>query len=298
MKKPLLLISLILGFLINSEAKVQYEPVVIKFGIHIKKINPEYKNNTFYAEFYWWLILENDSQKTGLGNSEILSLEYTNSFGESVGSFNEEIIESRNIDSNKFYYSGYHHGNFFFNCDFRQYPFDKQVLPILIESNLLTSNQLLILPDTNSYVRSKMEKSLWGVSKNLLENSRVNFGINSTQIFSVDNTYNTDFGDLDYPPNSTFSLLSHKIFIDRNIIPYITKLFIPLMIILLLVYFVFFIPADKLDMAAGLTVTSLLSAIAFQFSVNSDLPEIGYLIYIDKVFYTTYLLIVLAKAVS
>ncbi len=51
-------------------------------------------------------------------------------------------------------------------------------------------------------------------------------------------------------------------------------------------------------MAAALTVTSLLSAIAFQFSVNSDLPEIGYLIYVDKIFYTTYFLIAVAMVES
>jgi hypothetical protein len=84
----------------------------------------------------------------------------------------------------------------------------------------------------------------------------------------------------------------------RTVEPYITKVFIPLGIILFLVYFVFFIPANKLDMAAGLTVTSLLSAIAFQFTINSDLPEIGYMIYVDKIFYLTYVLIVLAMGES
>jgi hypothetical protein len=80
--------------------------------------------------------------------------------------------------------------------------------------------------------------------------------------------------------------------------PLITKLIIPLAIILFLVYFVFFIPADKIDIAAGLTVTSLLSAIAFQLSVNSDLPDIGYIIYVDKVFYSCYFLIAISMAES
>jgi hypothetical protein len=70
------------------------------------------------------------------------------------------------------------------------------------------------------------------------------------------------------------------------------------MIILLLVYFVFYLPAEKIDIAAGLTVTSLLSAIAFQLAVSGELPEIGYIIYIDKIFYTCYLLIALTMAQS
>jgi len=171
-------------------------------------------------------------------------------------------------------------------------------LTIELENSLLTKDQFIIIPDKSSYQRSRMNRNFWGISQNLLERKKVNFTINSSGIYSINNTYNTDFGDINYPNNSVFSCLIHKILIERNIVPYIAKLFIPLMLILLLVYFVFFIPADKLDMAAGLTVTSLLSAIAFQFSINNDLPEIGYLIYIDKVFYSTYLLIVLAMAES
>lgn len=49
-------------------------------------------------------------------------------------------------------------------------------------------------------------------------------------------------------------------------------------------YFVFFLPAEKLDIAAGLTVTSLLSEIAFQTAMSTDIPAIGYITYIDKVF--------------
>ena len=63
-------------------------------------------------------------------------------------------------------------------------------------------------------------------------------------------------------------------------------------------YFVFFLPAEKLDIAAGLTVTSLLSAIAFQTAMSTDIPAIGSITYIDKVFYTCYFLIALSMAQS
>jgi len=293
-----LLIFFSLFFLENSFSKDKKDPIKMSYGVHIKKINLDYKNSTFYAEFYWWLLFTNDSAQTGISNDDILELEFTNSFEEPVGHFKEGIQEIQKLGNSKYYYSGYHQGNFFFNCNFEDYPFDKQILTIELENGLLTNDRFLIVPDKNSYQRSQMNENFWGISKTLLGGKKVNFTINSSNIFPSDNIYNTDFGDINYPKNSVFSCLTHKILIERNIMPYITKLFIPLMIILLLVYFVFFIPADKLDMAAGLTVTSLLSAIAFQFSINSDLPEIGYLIYVDKVFYATYLLIVLAMAES
>ena len=58
------------------------------------------------------------------------------------------------------------------------------------------------------------------------------------------------------------------------------------------------LPSDKIDTAAALTVTSLLSAIAFQSSINGDLPEIGYVIYVDKLFYISYFLIAVSMALS
>jgi hypothetical protein len=143
-----------------------------------------------------------------------------------------------------------------------------------------------------------MPNELFGISTDLLNNSTTSMKIYKSEIKSGNCIYNSNFGDPDFPAESKYSRLTFGVFLERNVTPYITKFFIPLGIILFLVYFVFFIPADKLDMAAGLTVTSLLSAIAFQFTINSDLPEIGYMIYVDKVFYLTYILIVLAMGES
>jgi hypothetical protein len=57
---------------------------------------------------------------------------------------------------------------------------------------------------------------------------------------------------------------------------------------------VFFIPAQSLELACSLTVTSLLAAIAFQWTISDDLPNIGYLTTVDRIFYLAYLLIMLA----
>ena len=140
---------------------------------------------------------------------------------------------------------GFHQGQFYFTPDYSMYPFDEQVLDIIVENSLFPSSELIFISDTSSYSRIKA-----------------------------------------------------SILINRSFLPYISKLIIPLIIILILVYFVFFLPAEKLDIAAGLTVTSLLSAIAFQTAMSTDIPEIGYIIYIDKVFYTCYFLIALSTAQS
>ena len=68
------------------------------------------------------------------------------------------------------------------------------------------------------------------------------------------------------------------------------------MIILALAYLVFFVPARELEVAVGLTVTSVLACIAFQLTVADDLPSIGYVVTADRIFHLCYFLIMMAMA--
>lgn len=272
--------------------------IELKYGLFLKKVVPNFKEGTFYAEFYWWTTFVNDSTKTGYKNEDIMNLQYVNGSEVESDAFSNEIEETKYLGNNQYYYSGYHQGNFFFQPEFNNYPFDKQQVKIEIEHTLLLDEQVSIQPDIQSYNYSGMSPNFYGISSDLLEKSSVSMKIYKSEIKEGSCLYNTNFGDPTFPPTAKYSRLTYSVFLERNVIPYITKFFIPLAIILLLVYFVFFTPAENLDLSAGLTVTSLLSAIAFQFTINSDLPEIGYMIYVDKVFYLTYILIVLAMGES
>lgn len=273
-------------------------PINLHYGVYIKKLSPNFKDGVFNSEFYWWVIFENDSLQSGVTNDEIMNLEYVNAFETEVGKFSEEIQESKKLGENKFYFTGFHQGAFYFNPDFRMYPFDEQMLNISIENSLLSSERLKIFPDTTSYLESNQDPKFWGISNDLLLQKNVSFNFLKSYVNSSEGIYNSNFGDPSFQSKTVYSRASTTVVINRSILPYISKLLIPLMIILLLVYFVFYLPAEKIDIAAGLTVTSLLSAIAFQLSISGELPEIGYIIYIDKVFYTCYFLIAISMAES
>ena len=301
-KNSILFILIFLIYLqsaLNNPAYAQSKtPFKMHYGIFLKKIVPNFKDASFYAEFYWWTRFTNDSTKTGISNDEIMALQYVNGNEAEIDAFANEVQEIKHLGNNEFYYTGYHQGDFYFHTNFEEYPFDKQKLNIEIEHSILPDDKLIIEPDISSYTYSKMDTNFFGISNDLLINSMISLKIYKSSIAPGSCVYNSNFGDPDFSPASNYSRLTFSVYLERIVIPYITKFFIPLGIILLLVYFVFFIPPDKLDMAAGLTVTSLLSAIAFQFTINGDLPEIGYLIYVDKVFYLTYILIVLAMGES
>ena len=276
----------------------QTTPIQVEYGIFIKKIVPDFKDGKFYSEFYWWIKFTNDSTKTGWTNDDVANIEYINAHESEIGSFADEVQEIKSIGPNRYYLTGYHQGDFYFNPDYTSYPFDEQVLNITIENSLIPENELELVIDTASFVAYKSSAKHYGLSKDLLDNKSINFNIDKSEITSETGVYNSNFGDPEFPSESKYSRINVSVIINRSFVPFITKLIIPLAIILFLVYFVFFIPADKIDIAAGLTVTSLLSAIAFQLSVNGDLPDIGYIIYIDKVFYSCYFLIAITMAQS
>ena len=296
-KQLLIFIAFLFSFG-SIESVTANDPIKIRFGIFVKKISPDFKESMFKTEFYWWIRFENDSNLTGISNEEILNLEYVNGVETGVDIFKDEIIEQREISPNSFYFHGFHQGDFYFSPDFRMYPFDQQKLHISIENTLLPETDFIILADEESYSRSNQQAHLKGLSSDLINQERESFSVLKSEILSGVGFYNTDFGDPEFSPVSNYSRIDTVVYLKRPIIPYISKLIIPLIIILLLVYYVFFLPPDKIDISAGLTVTSLLSAIAFQLAIGSELPDIGYIIYSDKVFYVCYFLIALSMAQS
>lgn len=143
------------------------------------------------------------------------------------------------------------------------------------------------------------DPKFYGLSLNILQQKKSVYNIYKSEILLQNGEYNSDFGDPSFvDPITNYSRITTTVYINRSFTPYIAKLIIPLMIILILVYVVFYLPAEKIDIAAGLTVTSLLSAIAFQLSISGEIPEIGYIIYIDKIFYSCYTLIALSMVES
>jgi hypothetical protein len=295
---PLLILLIILcqsGF---GQDTTSVFPIKVKYGIYIKKLEPDFKTGKFKTEFYWWTLFHNDSTKTGYTQDDIMNLEYVNCSECGTGQFADEIQEFRVLDSNYFYYTGRHEGKFSFSPDYNDYPLDEQILPVKLENVLITSDELIFENDTESYFRSDQDSNFYGVSEDLLTNKSREFVITGTKFITKPGVYNTNFGDPDMPYLSQYSRMETQVYIDRAILPYLSKILIPLMIILFLVYFVFFLPAERIDISAALTVTSLLSAIAFQMAISATLPNIGYLIYVDKLFLLCYCLIVLAMGES
>ena len=165
---------LVIGLFVSCNTTVwgqEKKPIVLKLGMFLKNVSPDFKNSKFHAEFYWWAIFENDSTLTGHSNDEVLNMEYVNGIAVSTGSFKTELLDFKDLGNNKFYYQGFHQGDYYFSPDFKMYPFDKQRMDITIENSILAEDALLIISDSGSYLKSKQEKKFWCLSNDILANN-------------------------------------------------------------------------------------------------------------------------------
>ena len=82
--------------------------------------------------------------------------------------------------------------------------------------------------------------------------------------------------------------------VRRHVTYHLTKYFLPLFVIVVIAFSVFWVNAEDLSSQVTIGVTCVLAAIAFQFAEASSLPEVAYLSLADRVYAVCYVAIGLA----
>ncbi|MDB4988161.1 MAG: hypothetical protein JWN04_3339 [Myxococcaceae bacterium] len=239
---------------------------------------------TFRADLFYWLRYKRRGQ--ALIDEELEEIRFVNGDVES-----QELEERKALDEYN-YVMFRVRAQFHFHANYRRYPFDVQELPIEVQHGFLRADQFHITPDGASYQRSERPASLRGLGEGI---DLMEMHVTHVRHEATTRTYRTDFGDREDPVGSTtVSAYRMVIVASRDVWPFLIKIVIPLLIIQILAYLVFFVAADRIDVAVGLTVTSLLASIAFQISLSDSLPDIGYLTTADRIFHLSYFLIMSA----
>ena len=104
----------------------------------------------------------------------------------------------------------------------------------------------------------------------------------------------SSFGDPGYTGSHTatqFSVYETNIVLDRIVFPYLFKLFLPLLMMIVISMFVFLVPEEYFDARLTLVMTALLSVLVFHMSQGDTLPAVGYMVKADQYFIISYVVL-------
>ncbi len=96
------------------------------------------------------------------------------------------------------------------------------------------------------------------------------------------------------PTDKFFSMFTYKIEIERRAGFFIWRVIAPLLLIVFMSWMVFYIDPEHLEAQVGVSATSVLTLVAFQFAVGILLPRISYLTRMDFFMLVTSIMIFLA----
>ena len=108
--------------------------------------------------------------------------------------------------------------------------------------------------------------------------------IEKAEITLTPHEYQTAFGWPGEGDLKTFERLRVEVVAHREVLPYIIKYLLPLLIILAMAYSRCFWGTDQLDSSTAVVSTALLAVVALHLAHATGLPEVGYLVRGDLFF--------------
>ncbi len=163
------------------------------------------------------------------------------------------------------------------NLDYRRFPFDSQVLPIILESFAWNNTvvELVMDPDRTGFAPE--------------------FVLAEWDVEALDSSVGDVLRVRDAVP---FSNLNYEIRIQRQSGYYLWKIFLTVIIIVSLTWVVFWMSDERLGRRAGISSSGILTVIAYQFVTTSTLPRVSYLTVADRVMTVSIITIAATMVVS
>jgi hypothetical protein len=231
------------------------------------------ETNTYYMDAYVWFRWQGEIDPT-------LSLEFVNAvedWGMTQTFLYEEPTE---LEDGSLYQIMRIEGRFFQPFTLEDFPLDQQQLTILIEDSTNPVEQLVYVPD--------LEDS--GIGDTL----RIpGWEIKGWSAVSQVHHYDSQFGETGAQDLSNFAALRYEVTIARPINYFIWKLLLPLFIVLCANWTALLLHPSLVEARTAMPATALLTTVFLQQSYSSALPEVGYLVLLDKIYVLAYALLII-----
>ncbi len=161
----------------------------------------------------------------------------------------------------------------------RRFPFDRHSLRMQLEDRDFTPKEVLYEPDlwpNTISVDALRELTAWTIPEAPhIEEIKV-----STFAFPAEAAHP--------------QLVLIHIPVVRHYWFYMSRFFLPLLLLVAIAYSIFWVKADDLSSSSAIGITCMLSIIAFQLSQADSLPRVPYLTIADRIYTVCYILIAVA----
>lgn len=271
----LVVATLLAGLLPPGAAARNPETVVV--GAYLNDIqNLDIKSHSYAADFYLWFRWKNprlDPSST---------IEFINPY-DLWGHVAKPSYVKPVRGPEGLYQVVHYQGRFSAKLHLGGYPFDTQTLFIAAEDSSREASELRYEIDPEGVTVNPALK-LPG------------FKIGALALTAREHRYNTRFGDPRLKAPSAFSRLRLEIAIERPALTYSVKLLLPILCVILCASLMLLFDPKWVDARVGIGITALLTIVALQITLNDDLPEVDYLILMDKIYLGAYLFVITGLA--
>lgn len=189
--------------------------------------------------------------------------------------------EPQLLDNGELYQVVRVQGRFARKMPLYNYPFDRQVVEIVFEDKASEAQELIYRSEE---VVLNPKLTLPG------------FNLAQPQIEITDSPYPTQFGDLRLSQPSRYSHVKIEVPISRPVATFALKLLLPVFSVILCALLMFLLAPTYVDLRINVGITSLLAIVVLQMTLNQDVPEIGYLMLVDKIYLCAYAFVVIGLA--
>jgi hypothetical protein len=260
-------------------------PEEVKVGLYWNSVpGLDLRTDSFSADFYLWFLWRGEIDPTHEfeftnvmePNNLVKIPAYTKPSGEP---------EPQILPDGSRYQTFHVQGRFTQAFALDRFPLDRQRLVISMEDLTYEADRVRYVADrADSAASPELSVNGWKIDRFFYnEGLRI---------------YPSRFGDSRLTGSRPYSRVEFGLAISRPSLGLVSKTVLPVLIIILIMFGAFFCRPDSLDARLGLTMTSLIAAVALWYTTAFELPPVNYLLLIDKIYILGFFAILATTAAS
>lgn len=259
-------------------------PDKVTVGAYINDIQQiDLAAGSFTMDVYLWMRWKGDRSDPTDSVEAMNSNTFENTTTSQTGGVAGKPLfsEPRDMPDGSKYMAWRYQGVFSRKMNLEKFPFDVQNLVAIFEDQDQDISQLIYVPDAEP----------------VTINDAVNipgYRIGKPTLTIREHQYPTRFGDLNAPADQKYSRILITVPVARDVLPYMVKIMLPIVIVILITALIYALPARFEDARTGMGVTAMLTMVALQWTTDEGLPSVEYLTLLDAIYIVSMLYILAA----